>query len=96
MQKETGNIFQQHISCQSFSIILSLSLLWTFLQGTIIKKKKTQSEIDQNNYKPSLRKQQLSSKALILKHDEYITDATDLLNEINLTKYCKGVKYSAI
>lgn len=96
MQKETGNIFQQHISCQSFSIILSLSLLWTFLQGTIIKKKKTNSERDQNNYKPSLRKQQLSSKALILKHDEYITDATDLLNEINLTKYCKGVKYSAI
>ena len=60
------------------------------------KKKKTNSERDQNNYKPSLRKQQLSSKALILKHDEYITDATDLLNEINLTKYCKGVKYSAI
>lgn len=60
------------------------------------KKKKTNSERDQNNYKPSLRKQQLSSKALILKHDEYITDATDLLNEINLTKYRKGVKYSAI
>lgn len=58
--------------------------------------KKTNSDRDQNNYKPSLRKLQLSSKALILKHDEYITDATDLLNEINLTKYCKGVKYNSI